>query len=933
MRAIWLVILLTSLVSAAAQPAPTISLGSYSYIVGETLELSATNLEPGAGYRVELTPPSAEGEERASTVSVELASQDGSLSYSSRLTYGGTYRVHVTGPRLDATLNVQVSGAESAVGQAPLAEPEAQDGTKEDGSEPAEDQPAQPGTDEQDGVDETEAPGEAGQDPQDDQPAPEGPDGTDADEPGSDEPAVGDERPDVRTPDAESQDDDALLVPDDDQAADEAGPDSTEDPLGGTARQPDPLPERPSRQALPAGAAYGLVDGAVVVEAANGVQLWRLDFPAGSGRTAGLTQWGDRLVVGHGNHLLELDSVSGEVLARHRLPAQVVEVEAAGAQVEATVEYQDGSTAVLRVTRQGPVEALPFDTDPALYGWLRQEANVPNPRERLQQDPTNPWLYVAQVQSAPGGAAMQEDRLLEEALSTSATFYERAQLADAFLSLPTPRTDLAGRAMEAAMEDFVARGYRPELLTSAELQDAYGFPHGRLLNALGRGDMERAGFWAEWLYLTSTPDNPETQAALREYSLYLQETGQRDEASLWRTRANEARAGFQVGATLTQAARTVGRTGWYGVAALVVSIIALHITLLAKYWRPQSLTMLRARAAGRNVSPVLARLSFMRYATWLEKLVVVLLFVAALALAALQGWATQLDQIPPAWGAGTLSSPAALQAVEELDTDRPAALFVRGYAAQSAGDEAAAEQAYSQLPENPAALNNLGVLTGDDEYFQRALMLEAGYEPALYNLGSGPNPYPLLAEHAADEPLVVAPDTELLASAQAGGYLDAWADAFTNPWAALTAMEGVTLAPWLWTVLVVLFLAWAAVSIVFLLVPRPRLARNAPRTLLYHLLALLLPGTGLADEFWGVFLMVPWAIFGVDFLLHYVPGGPDPTMTLRTDSIALIVIYALNLVAFFVEFGSYRRRMVALKHDDPQTAREYGLRVPAPETV
>ena len=146
-------------------------------------------------------------------------------------------------------------------------------------------------------------------------------------------------------------------------------------------------------------------------------------------------------------------------------------------------------------------------------------------------------------------------------------------------------------------------------------------------------------------------------------------------------------------------------------------------------------------------------------------------------------------------------------------------------------------------------------------------------------------------------------------------------------------MEGVTLAPWLWTVLVVLFLAWAAVSIVFLLVPRPRLARNAPRTLLYHLLALLLPGTGLADEFWGVFLMVPWAIFGVDFLLHYVPGGPDPTMTLRTDSIALIVIHALNLVAFFVEFGSYRRRMVALKHDDPQTAREYGMRVPAPETV
>src|SRR5690606_27748809 len=248
--------------------------------------------------------------------------------------------------------------------------------------------------------------------------------------------------------------------------------------------------------------------------------------------------------------LLELASTTGEVLARHRLPAQVVDVDVAGAQVEATVEYQDGTTRRVRVTRQGPTEALPFDTDPALYGWLRQEANVADPEERLERDPTNPWLYVARVQSATSGAAMQEERLLERALATSATFYERAQLADAFLSLPTPRTDLAAQAMDGAMEDFIQRGYRPELLTNTELEDAYGFPHGRLLNALGRGDMARAGFWAEWLHLTSSPAHPEKQAALREYSLYLQEAGERDEASLWRTRANEARGGFRVGATL-----------------------------------------------------------------------------------------------------------------------------------------------------------------------------------------------------------------------------------------------------------------------------------------------------------------------------------------------------------------------------------------------
>src|SRR5690606_11976502 len=109
---------------------------------------------------------------------------------------------------------------------------------------------------------------------------------------------------------------------------------------------------------------------------------------------------------------------------------------------------------------------------------------------------------------------------------------------------------------------------------------------------------------------------------------------------------------------------------------------------------------------------------------------------------------------------------------------------------------------------------------------------------------------------------------------------------------------------------------WALVSILWLVTPRSRLARNAPRTFTYHVLALLLPGTGLADELWGLVLMVPWAIFGVDLLLHYLPGGPDPVIAMQTDVIALIVIYVLNLVAFFIELGSYRRRMADLKRND-----------------
>lgn len=861
-RLVWLLSALALLAFAAAQPAPSIALSSYLHTVGETLELSAGNLEPGASYQLVLTPPEQAGEERAAITITRQADGQGNVTFASTLQYPGAYRVQVMGPRLDASLNVQVRAAESPPADTPA--------TSDPGTEsPATDTPTT------------------------DTPTTLPPTAQDAG-PGTQPGAQPDTRPDTQ--------------------------------LG---TQPGAVRGSP----LPAGATVRIDGDAVVAETAAGTPLWRLDFPQGSGQTAGLARAGDRLAVGHGNHLLELSGATGEVVARHRLPAQVVETSLSANAAAVTVRYQDGSTRRVLLSGEGPSELLPFDPAPELYGWLRQEANVADAAARLRTDPTNPWLYMAQLQTSSTLGAAEADALARAALANAHTFYERAQLADALLALPAPRRDLAEAAMDAAMQDFVARGYRVELLTDEALQDAYGFPQGRLLNALGRGNLERAGFWADWLYRSSTPAMPAAQEALREYSLALQDAGRRDEASLWRQRANELRGGFQVGPTIERAAAVVGRTGWYGVAALVVSIIALHITLLAKYWRPQSLTLRRAREQGRTVAALPARLTFMRYATPLEKLVVVLLFAAALALAALQGWATQQAHLPRDWGSGTLASPAALNAVESLTTDRADALFVRGYAAQTVGNRQAAEDAYRQLGDHPAALNNLAILTDDPSALDRALALAPSDPTLLYNLGSGPNPAPLMAEYAAGEPLLVAPGANQLATAAAGTYLDAWRAAFTNPWAALTGMSGVALPAWLWTVIVVLFLAWAAVSILFLVVPRPRLARNAPRTLLYHLLALLLPGTGLADEFWGVFLMVPWAIFGVDFILHYVPGGPDPTMAWSTDAIALVVIYVLNLVAFVVEFGSYRRRMVALKQNDPQTAREYGLRVPAPDAA
>jgi hypothetical protein len=203
---------------------------------------------------------------------------------------------------------------------------------------------------------------------------------------------------------------------------------------------------------------------------------------------------------------------------------------------------------------------------------------------------------------------------------------------------------------------------------------------------------------------------------------------------------------------------------------------------------------------------------------------------------------------------------------------------------------------------------------------------------ASFDLGRGSDPSPLHSAYGGDTPLLAVPAETTLAAAIAGTFQSALADAFTNPWRALVDARPTAVPLWLWDALVVLFLAWAALTIVWLVIPRPRLAANAPRTLAYHLLALVLPGSGLADELWGVLLLIPWAIFGIDMLLHFLPSGAPATIPLQTDYAALGILYALSVVSFVVEFVSYRRRMSELRREHPETARAYGMRASsAPE--
>ena len=136
----------------------------------------------------------------------------------------------------------------------------------------------------------------------------------------------------------------------------------------------------------------------------------------------------------------------------------------------------------------------------------------------------------------------------------------------------------------------------------------------------------------------------------------------------------------------------------------------------------------------------------------------------------------------------------------------------------------------------------------------------------------------------------------------------------------------------------VILLVLAVGNLLWLLVPRPASTRLAPRGFMYELLAVLIPGTGLADEVWGLFLLAPWAaILGALALYNSGYASLAPTLFAPSSPLgiarapawidlgslelwlvgALTVIYVINLLAWFLEFIGYRRKLRAVAKTNP----------------
>jgi hypothetical protein len=728
--------------------------------------------------------------------------------------------------------------------------------------------------------------------------------------------------PDVAEPDATAPD---TTAPDEapgdgptpgDAAPDDAAPD---DAGPAEATQDDAAP-----------ALEATLEDGVVVARRDGRPAWRWRPSREAGDPTAPLVDGDRLLLAQGLYLLTLDGEDGTVLARAPLPAPATELARDGDAVTVTVRHADGTSASLPVEAGAVPAPVRFGTVPEAFGGLQAAARTAvDPAAAYERDPTDPWPALRRALDLDADEG-ERDALLDEATARAAElpFFEAARLALALLDAGEPARFEA--AMDAALADLAERGYDPRLLTDPLLRSAYGLPHDALVAALDDGALERARTVAPYAWRLASEEAPATVEALGRYADALRADGAREEAELWRGRVRDLqRAGLTT--WVDALAQALARLGWAGVTGLLAAAGLLWLVLLAKVWRAQTLARRQRRERGQASHP-LTRLWVPRHASTTEKLVLVLLLVLAGFQATLAGWHQGADEVPAAFRSGTLASGPAVEAAEALP-DTPYAWLIRGVSLAQRGERAAAEAAWRDAGELAPALVNRAVLAENasdrDALLEAALRLDPREPVGRWLAGRAADPSPFHAEVAPDAPLWSVPSPLETRLATAGDWRTSLRRAATAPWRALPEARPEGFPVWGWWAVLLLGASLLVALVVALVVPRPRVSRDAPRTPLYHLLALLVPGAGHADELWGLLLLAPWALLGADALIALREGAGPLGLPLSLEAWILAGLYAINLVGFVVEASSYRRRMWLLRERRPELARSYGL-PPAP---
>jgi len=510
--------------------------------------------------------------------------------------------------------------------------------------------------------------------------------------------------------------------------------------------------------------------------------------------------------------------------------------------------------------------------------------------------------------------------LYDNAIGSANSFYDAAGISQELLN--ADQNALSTKAFRKSLSDFAARGYDPRLLTDTKLYDKYNFPLKAFNSALAKADLGKAAVLAEQVKYFLSPDSPEIRESLVNYANLLKKNGNKEEANNWRKIAKSSNK-TTVSNILDKIFASLAGVAWYAALATLLAILALHLVLLFKYWRPQSLILKRKREAGKKPSP-LARLFAIRYYSTTEKIVLALLLATTVLLAGLGTWNDKSSHLPRAIGSGNYANAAVQNFVNKTALARQQGSFIKGFAAQANNQLQQAQDYYHAADTFPKALNNLAVITGDNNFINQALNYAKNLPEALFNSGKEVDGFYFQKDFLPGKPISAVPTKEDFQAALSGSWQDAIAKTFTSTY--LLNANPFGLRPLIWKIILALFALYTLISLLWIIWPRPRLARNAPRSFLYHILAFLVPGSGMADEMWGILLLLPWAIFGLDAISRFFGlGFAINGLSLRLDYFVLGAIYLINLIAIVVEFLSHRQRIAKLKEDDVELAREFNL--------
>ncbi len=642
-----------------------------------------------------------------------------------------------------------------------------------------------------------------------------------------------------------------------------------------------------------------------------------------------------------GSTIVAKDANTGKIAQRFYLSGLVKSLEPTASGYRATVQIAPGIEEIFLLENGKILERVTFPASAALLETLNRALRQPVIgdavnfwRERSEQDPTNPLLKVQlgmALQKA--NQTSQAKAVFSRAIEDSAPFYAYLRLAQELEKANQP--ELADLALTRARNQYASSGYDPGFAVSKAVLVAWGNPLETAKTLFKNKNPKRAEAWLSYLRDT-TPNFPGSGTVFLEYAAWLETQNRAGEARQIREFISDVSAGtvYQFGDS------GLTRLSAVALAAAIVCLISfllLQLVLLLKYWSQQTRDL--ATHGGRFGAISRAPLSRLRHAlpsyhTFTEKLVLLLLLVASLIGVGVwqysnlaQNWLRQ-----PFLTQGTVGGTSYYQALNNVP--EPASSYLQGLGLHLDNDLDKAILAYRNSQGIAGAANNLGVIlaargdnAGSLAEFQRAASL--GSSVANQNLGSSIVGYRAAfhAAHRKGTPMLEIPSAAELVKLRFGTLEQEFRRMVQDPWNYWLAI-GLGVPIWAQQILGAFILATLLLSILWLLVPRVASARTAPRSILYHLGAILIPGTGLADEVWGILLLPPAVALGALLaiqsqqlpLAESVLQGSSPLGLITLPPLldlqanwqylilALVAIYGINFLGWLLETLALTRR-------------------------